>query len=112
MQVLDVDGAKISVSVDVDAVNFVGEEGRDASRTSVSVTIWEHMDTGRKYQQLIPVAKGYSFCQPDDQFSLEVGARKATTNALDQLGYSSNISPVVKAVHKLVKAYCQNDMGF
>jgi hypothetical protein len=105
MQVLDVDGAKISVSVDVDAVNFIGEDGKDASRTSVKVTIWEHMDTGRKYQQLIPVASGYAFCQPTDDFDFYTGARKATTNALDQIGYSSNINHVVKKVHQLVKAY-------
>lgn len=109
MQVFDVDGGKFSVSVDADVIAFVGENGRDASRQAVKVTLWEHFETGRKYQQLMPIATGYSFCQPNDDFDFALGVRQATTRALDQIGYRSNINHVVKKVHQLMKQYIREN---
>ena len=106
MQVIETpNGAKLSVSVVADVTPFIGEDGRDAARQTVEVTIWEHVNTNRKYRQLVPVGRGYSFCQQGDEFDFALGARQATTRALDSIGLRSNINPVVKAVHRLVKAY-------
>lgn len=108
MQVLDVQGRKFSVSVKVDQVNFIGENGSDASRLGTFVTIWEHVETNRKYQHVLPIAQGTSLCQPNDEYNFAIGTRQAATRALDALGYRTNIHPVVKAVHRLVKDYVAN----
>lgn len=112
MQVLDVDGRKLSVSVKVDTVGFIGEAGRPSDRLATFVTIWEHVDTGRKYQHLLPVAQGASFCQSNDPYDFELGVRQATTRALDTLGYRSNINHVVKKVHQLTKQYARENMVY
>src|SRR6478752_4462619 len=105
MVTLDVQGRKFSVSVKFDEVSFAGEDGKESVRFATFVTIWEHLNTGRKYQHVLPVSQGVSFCQPNDDFDAELGVRQATTRALDALGFRSNINPVVKAIHKLTKRY-------
>lgn len=109
MQVIETQGRKFSVSVKLDQVNFIGEDGKDASRTATFVTIWEHLNTNRKYQHVMPIAQGVSFCQPNDDYDFALGARQAATRALDSLGYRSNIHPVVKAVHQLVKSFVNSN---
>jgi hypothetical protein len=104
MFIAETEHGKFSASVETGMTNFVREDGRCGQRMHVKVTIWEHLDTARKYQHLLPASEGYSFCQPNDEFDLEAGARMATTRALDGLGFTNNV-PAAQAIHKAVKTY-------
>ena len=104
MTVVELVSGKFSFSISTSMIHFAREDGKDGSRQSVCVTIWEHMDTGRKYSHLLPVSSGYSFCQPTDDFKLKKGAKQATSRALDGLGISGQ-SPEGQAIHQAVKKY-------
>ena len=104
MRVFDINGSKVSFSVESGVKYFVGWRGKDESRTYVSVTMWEHFNSETPYQNIIPRATGYSFCMPEDDFNMRRGLKQATTKLLEQIGFS-NRTPFAREVHKLMKDY-------
>jgi hypothetical protein len=111
MKVIETAKGNFSVSLDAGVKSFMGNDGRESDRQFVSITIWEHLFTGRKYGQVVPIATGYSLCQPGDEFQVKIGARLATTNALDQLGITGG--PIVAQVQRLVREYIAlNDLDY
>lgn len=104
---IDGRGGVMSISVETGKTNFVGENGRASERPHVRVTFWEHLDTDRRYSHLMPVAQGFAFCMPTDDFNLVDGANLATTRALDSIGVTTG--PMAKKVHKIVKKFVQNN---
>ena len=109
----DQDGNVQRFSVDIDAgvKSFVGRDGKNADRQFVSVGIWEHVNTDRKYQNQVLIAKGWSFCMPSDEFNYKLGVKQATVKALDQIGFSDGREPLVKEVHSVISDYIKrNDL--
>ena len=110
MYIVETINGNFSFSVDAGVTSFVGNDGKNADRQFTAVTIWEHVITGRKFNQLMPIAKGFSLCQPMDEFNFYDGARRALTNALDQIGIGD--SPEGSEFHQALKNYChQNDLA-
>jgi hypothetical protein len=100
---IDNRGSVMSISVESGRTNFMGSDHNVSERPHVKVTFWEHLDTDRKYNHLMPIASGYAFCMPSDDFDLIKGARLATERALDSIGITKGSS--AKKVHKLVKKF-------